>query len=274
MKTTFRFGVTDLSEYEERPHRVEGGLVLFCTRGHGVISTGIQRYDIATNATAVFLSGMTFYLESASEDFQVSMFAFSEELHDEVILKLPPAFTQFVGGNGPVRVHPEGSPSLEGVRVFMAMAKVVDQERESAFVHILQKNLIESFANYILGHVHTFLPSHPSKGDRIQRLFHRFISLVYTDCRRHRDTRHYADRLCITPRYLYDITMACGGQSPKQLIDKQLTLEIKVLLGSTDMTVTQIAHTLSLPDQSYLCRYFKRQAGMSPTAYRKMQKPG
>ncbi len=71
------------------------------------------------------------------------------------------------------------------------------------------------------------------------------------------------------PRYLYKITMECApGLSPKQLIDKQLILEIKALLNSIDMTITKIAHTLPLPDQSYLCRYFKRQTGILPTGYR------
>ncbi len=268
----FWFGVTDLSEYIKYPHRIEGGFVLFCTQGQGVISSGIQQYPMVKNSTAVFLSGMTFYLESASDDFLVSMFSFSKELHNEVILKLPPSFTQFVN-EGQVHEHPENSSSLKGVHVLTAMAKLIYEESGNLFAHVLQKNFVESYVSYILGHIHSFLQSRSTKGNRIQRLYHRFISLVYIDCHRHHDAKHYADRLCITPRYLYNITIAYANLSPKQLIDKQLTFEIKVLLNSTDMTITEIAQTLALPDQSYLCRYFKRQVGISPSVYRKMQKP-
>ena len=45
-------------------------------------------------------------------------------------------------------------------------------------------------------------------------------------------------------------------------------LEIKVLLQSTDLSVSEIADWLRFPDQSYLGRYFKKHTGLSPTQYR------
>lgn len=56
--------------------------------------------------------------------------------------------------------------------------------------------------------------------------------------------------------------------SPKQLIDKQTVSEIKSCLINTDMPIKAIATRLHFEDASYLCRYFRRQTGLSPEAYR------
>jgi len=44
--------------------------------------------------------------------------------------------------------------------------------------------------------------------------------------------------------------------------------EIKALLYTSDLSVTQIADRFGFPDQSYLSRFFKRKTGFSPYDYR------
>lgn len=64
---------------------------------------------------------------------------------------------------------------------------------------------------------------------------------------------------------------ACSSfASPKEIIDKRVILEIKVLLQSTDYTIQEISQLLHFPDQSYLGRYFKRHTGMSASEYREL----
>ena len=79
----------------------------------------------------------------------------------------------------------------------------------------------------------------------------------------------YAERLCITPRYLNEITMTySNGKTPKALIDEQLTVELKVLLNNPALSIAVIAARCNFPDSSYLSRFFKNNTGMSPKAYR------
>lgn len=74
----------------------------------------------------------------------------------------------------------------------------------------------------------------------------------------------YADRLCISTKYLTGICRSItNGASAKQIIDQHVILEIKVLLQSTELSMQEIADRLGFPDQSYLGRYFKRYEGMS-----------
>ena len=54
----------------------------------------------------------------------------------------------------------------------------------------------------------------------------------------------------------------------KEFIDRSVVLEIKMLLGSTELSVQEIAYRLHFPDQSYLGRFFKKHTGVSPTEFR------
>jgi AraC-like DNA-binding protein len=271
-RNSFWYETTNLEMFKNNSHSIEGGFVWLCTSGEAVVLTGAQQYRIVKNTSAMFLSGMKFFLLSTSGDFNVRVFSFSKKLYEEVVLKLPPSFSQYINEES-VYEHPVHSATLKKVRVLMDTAALICEERTNKFADSMQRNFLQIYMLYLLENVQPFLNQETSKYTGRQRLFHRFVSLLYNHCMQHRDVDFYAGKLCITPRYLYDVTIECSpGLTPKQLIDKQLLLEIKTLLYSSDFTITEIAFQLNLPDQSYLCRYFKRQTGISPTEYRKKLK--
>lgn len=82
----------------------------------------------------------------------------------------------------------------------------------------------------------------------------------------------YADKLCISTRYLSTIVRSVARSSAKEFIDRAVILEIKMMLQSTDLSVQEIAYRLRFPDQSYLGRFFKKRTGESPTEYRNTRK--
>lgn len=84
-----------------------------------------------------------------------------------------------------------------------------------------------------------------------------------------REVGQYAAMLHITPKHLADVTKEHTGKSPKELINDMLLLEARVLLGSTDQTITEIAHRLQFGDQSHFCHFIKQHTGLSPQAFRK-----
>ena len=104
-----------------------------------------------------------------------------------------------------------------------------------------------------------------------RRLFHKFCQLLCENCRTHHDVKFYADKLCITPYYLSKITFRIFQVSPNELIDRQLIMEIKALLTTSDMTVKEIADRYCFDSASYLGRYFRRHVGMTPLDYREQQ---
>jgi AraC family transcriptional activator of pobA len=84
-----------------------------------------------------------------------------------------------------------------------------------------------------------------------------------------REVKQYAAALNITPKYLSEAVKENTGKTPRELINDVLVLESKVLLGSTDKTISEIAHHLQFEDQSHFSHFIRQQTGMSPTQLRK-----
>jgi AraC family transcriptional regulator, transcriptional activator of pobA len=84
-----------------------------------------------------------------------------------------------------------------------------------------------------------------------------------------REVKQYAAALNITPKYLSEAVKENTGKTPRELINDVLVLESKVLLGSTDKTISEIAHHLQFEDQSHFSNFIRQHTGSSPTQLRK-----
>ena len=83
-----------------------------------------------------------------------------------------------------------------------------------------------------------------------------------------RSVARYAEMLYITPKHLTDVVKEVLGRTPREVIESLLLLEAKVLLRSTDKTMTQIAQELRFADQSHFGKFIKQHTGHSPAALR------
>lgn len=107
--------------------------------------------------------------------------------------------------------------------------------------------------------------------DSRRDVFNRFIRLVNQHAAHEHQLAFYADRLCLSPRYLGTLIHEASDVTGKEWIDRAIISEAKVLLKHSDRQVTQIADDLSFPNTSFFCKYFKRLTGMTPNDYRGAQ---
>ena len=103
---------------------------------------------------------------------------------------------------------------------------------------------------------------------REQTIFDRFIQLVNQHCAEQHQIGYYADRMCLTERYLSTIIRQTSGVTAKEWIDRALITRIKVELMHTDKPIAQIADELHFHNPSFFSKYFKRIIGVTPGEYR------
>ncbi len=101
---------------------------------------------------------------------------------------------------------------------------------------------------------------------REQTIFDRFIQLVNQHCRQQHQISYYADRMCLTERYLG--TVIRQTSTAKEWIDRALITQSKVLLRHSDKSVAQISEDLNFPNPAFFSKYFKRLTAMTPLEYR------
>lgn len=131
-------------------------------------------------------------------------------------------------------------------------------------------SMVSTVSHYydLLFHDRTSLPSPNHSGE----IFNRFLRLVNLHgCREHQ-LGFYAEKLCITSRYLGTVVLATSGVGAKEWIDRSIIATAKVLLRHSDKQATQIADELNFPNASFFCKYFKRMTGMTPLQYRSRRK--
>ena len=105
-------------------------------------------------------------------------------------------------------------------------------------------------------------------GRRAIDIHNNFVSLVAEHYRKAHDVAFYADRLCITTRYLSQVTDNVVGKSPKQIIADYIMSEAKTYLGTTRLTIQEVADRLGFSSQALFCKFFKSQEKTSPSEYR------
>ena len=120
--------------------------------------------------------------------------------------------------------------------------------------------------HYLQGNYHRDELLRPS---RHEELFRRFITLVNEHCKTQRTTTFYADRLCLSPRYLSSVIRNVSGRTVVEWVNQAVILEAKVLLKHSDLLTYQIADELHFPNPSFFSKFFKRMTGMTPQEYQR-----
>lgn len=106
------------------------------------------------------------------------------------------------------------------------------------------------------------------QGSRKRQIFDRFIEELRQHYTTERSIGFYADRLCLTPKYLSQVVHSVSGRHAGEWIRDYVILEAKALLKSGQYTIQQVSDMLNFANQSFFGVYFKKAVGCSPTIYK------
>ena len=83
-----------------------------------------------------------------------------------------------------------------------------------------------------------------------------------------REIGYYADKLCVTPKYLSEVTKKVSGFPANYWITRYTALEISRLLRDRSLSLTEISDRFNFSSPSYFTRYVQKYLGASPTDFR------
>ena len=83
-----------------------------------------------------------------------------------------------------------------------------------------------------------------------------------------RTAKAYADRLAIHVNHLNKVLKENTGKTTTDVIGSRMAQEAKILLKQTDWNVSEIAYALGFDEVAHFSNFFKKQAGLSPLAFR------
>lgn len=107
--------------------------------------------------------------------------------------------------------------------------------------------------------------------NKTQFQFNRFLQILSSEDVKHRPIDFYADRLCISSKYLSVICSKVSGKSARQWIDEYTVEDIRYHLLNTDYSIKEIAYRLGFENLSFFGKYVKRHFGKSPSELRSIR---
>ena len=236
------------------PRRMTFILVALCTEGNAQFTIDTQRHVIDEYVASDDVNGLA---------MMMSVNFFYEVVKDVRDVSLLFLFS---------RNHPVVSLNEEEVQTFkqyfyFLKKKVADNSNH--FKRDLVRTLVLAMFYDLSNVIYRVQQVENKRQTRADDIFTRFIKLVEENYKRERRVGWYAEQLSITPKYLSETVKSVSKNTPNEWIDKYVTLEARVLLKTSTLSIKEISDELNFPNQSFLGKFFKEHVGMSPSAYRR-----
>lgn len=148
------------------------------------------------------------------------------------------------------------------IRLKLESAKKMPHHKE--IISYLLQSFIYEFYDTLVPKLNLATYSYTSA----ENLFSRFMNMALEETPLHREVSFYADRLCITPKYLSVICKQTSGSTASTILNNLSIKHIKQQLRTSSKTVKQIANEAGFDNLSFFGKYVKRELGMSPREYR------
>jgi AraC-like DNA-binding protein len=96
-----------------------------------------------------------------------------------------------------------------------------------------------------------------------------FLALLERgDYRNNRELGYYADKLCVTSKYLSEVSKRISGYAANYWINRYTALDISRQLRDRSKTITELTYLYNFSSPSYFTRYVQKYLGVSPSDIR------
>jgi len=264
-------GVLNLVRY---PLRFDGLMCYFCIKGSFRLDINLHTYEIHPNSIAIISPGNIIRLsdidDDAIDDMRFILFAMSSSFASSINVDFIRLFQESIQSfNNPCVTLNEAQLDLAG-DYFNLARKIINSpiSNKKEVVGGLISSILYMAADVWSHNLIEAQPAAVAPSNRTKMVLERFLSLVTEYHSSQRNMAFYADKLCLTPKYLSKLIKQASGRSAPEWIDAFVILEAKNMLKYSDVTIKEIVYRLNFPNQSVFYKFFKAHTGMTPSEYR------
>ena len=229
----------DLNEIPlfDYPSRIADAAVFaICQKGSVRISINLKEYTIVPNNLVVLLPDQIVQHYERSDDFAGIFLGVSKQFIDDTI----PGMKNLLSAFFYVRDHPCTTLTEEELD-YLSEYHPMLWKRVKMKEHVYRKEVIQSLLLSLFYDVCNIFrkhqPANEGKRSRKEELFGLFMQTVLENYKQERSVAFYADKLCVTAKYLSLISKEVSGQPAGNWIDEYVILEAKTLLKSSQMSI-------------------------------------
>ena len=263
----FKAYEVDFFSENELFKKSKNGFICYCRRGEIEMLVNLNPVTVGSDSQLILLPNSIVKTKKVSNNILLNIIEINESLFRDVSAHISPLFFRMLRTIPCIKLSPE---SKKAVNSFILLAKGIYKDTDNLYRQQIIRSALNAYMLYTYDRYQRFYYTDDMNIESTRsKIFDSFIDILHHNCNTQREVTFYADKLCISTKYLTDICHKVTGVSAKKIIDNFAILQIKILLHNPQLTMQDIAHKMDFPDQSYLGRYFKRFEGISPSSFRK-----
>lgn len=268
----------DIAFYEnikEMPIRDDGSVqidmsvMVMCRRGRMRIDINSVEYVIGQNDVILAIPNDKLDNCMLSPDFNGAILCLSDRIIMESLSQSDVWSRAFHFRASPVlHIDEDGVSTLESYANILRL-KI---NHKTALFH---KEIIFSLVRAIMYDVLSVISERtPSTGNMLitsrEVLFKRFLELLASVRVKPRKVSWYADRLCVSSKYLSTVCGQVSGKTAFDWISDYVCMDIRHLLKNSNKSIKEITDSLNFPNMSFFGKYCRQHFGASPTELRRL----
>ena len=244
----------------KRPFQMKGLGLIICRQGNFQFSLNQKKHFAGAGESLFIPEDGEFQVLQESEDMEVRILIYQIEPIRDIMGNLVVSMYMYS------RLTPE-EPSCvwstgeeEEIVKYMSLLDNVLQSEENSFKLYEQKLLLLALTYRICSIYNRKL---------VNEVFIHLIQLIEKYYMQERGVEFYADKLCLSPKYLSAVSKSICGYTVQELVFKAIIRKSISLLKNTQKDIQEISNAFGFPNASYFGTFFKKQVGVSPQQYRK-----
>lgn len=250
---------------ENIPRVIDAAGLCICLEGEGEIVLNAQSYKIKQGDMCVVFPNDIVHVTKKSEDFKGYTIVCTPDFLVNVNVKSSTSLFLYIKDNPCISLGEKDQKDLIRMCDFL---KEHDSRTNHPCREEISKILASAIIYEVVGIYQKGEPLRQQPYSRKNKLYFDFTQLIAKNFGKQKNVDFYADKLCITARYLSVICKEISGLTATECINHYIMTNARVMLSTTDMTILQISEELSFPNPSFFTQFFKKHQGITPKMYR------
>ena len=257
------------------PIRFDGYIIFFLKKGHLRADVNLNTYDIEEHSLLISVPGniirVADYREERVKDIELTFVLISREFMSGIRIDFLKVFQDSMKLLDNPCIHLDDFQIGIADDYFKLARKIISSplSKKREIIGSLLTSLTYMSADILARRIDDARRMGKEKNSaRLNLVFEQFIALVNEYHNSERGMAFYAEKMCLTPKYLSKLIKQASGRSAPEWIDSFVILEAKNMLKYSGMTIKEIVYKLHFPNQSVFYKFFKAHTGMTPSEYR------
>jgi AraC-like DNA-binding protein len=254
-----------VTDYPIRLNRIT--FIAFCMKGYMKFNLGLKNMKMSKGQLHIILPDQIIQTTEVSPDFKAGFMVLKRNFFNS-----QNHFIETINLHNSLMEQPYFDLSEREMQEYIQLFNLV-QEKMADMQHSYRMQIVQNYFQITFYNIYNLIVHRQNISQRITpnnnaTIYERFMKMVEENYRKEHSVKFYADKICLTSKYLSSVIHEISGKHASDWIHEYIVLEAKALLKSTNMNIKNISDTLHFCTPSHFGRFFKRYTNYTPNEYK------